>query len=535
MDFNDYLRVLRRGLPLILVCALMGLAFALLTMPEEREVAATTSYQAEAALLLAANSTVPASYVLLYSEEDELHSRVAERLEYPGGAPAVASFVSVVKSETDPLILITAIGRMSGQEAADLANGFADELMSYIAEKETASNQAQSDALEKALVQVQTDLEQAEKRVRDTPNSPILQAQRDALKQRYSATYQQLITTLGTAPGQNLSSFKTADAVTVTSGGFTIPVDARSRIVLFGGLAVLLGLVAVLVVERVDPRMRTRGDMERGFGMATLAVVPRLPDGAGDTAPLAVREPGAVEVNVFRGLRSALHSVTPTFLTADEAAPAQGRPAVGNRVLLVTAAHAGAGVTTTVANLVAAVADTGVTTMAVDAHLREPDLTTQLDGGPTGLVDVVTRTAGPDPAPDLADVRGPSCIPGADVIGAGTAGVYRGADPQVVRTVVEAARRHAEITVIDGEPLLEGVQSLDLLPFVDGVVIVARAGRTTREDAARVASILTQLQAPCLGLVVVDAPPRLASWRDAIFQRGSSDTVAGPVEQLERV
>ena len=68
----------------------------------------------------------------------------------------------------------------------------------------------------------------------------------------------ELITTLGAAPGQNLSTFKTAEPVTGQFGRVHGPgATSDARILLFGGLALLLGLVAALVIERFDPRMRT--------------------------------------------------------------------------------------------------------------------------------------------------------------------------------------------------------------------------------------------------------------------------------------
>jgi len=56
--------------------------------------------------------------------------------------------------------------------------------------------------------------------------------------------------------------------------------------------------------------------------------------------------------------------------------------------------------------------------------------------------------------------------------------------------------------VLDAPPLLGFAEPLEMATAVDGVVVVTRAGQTTRKAVASVLAILTRLRANTLGIVL---------------------------------
>ena len=54
----------------------------------------------------------------------------------------------------------------------------------------------------------------------------------------------------------------------------------------------------------------------------------------------------------------------------------------------------------------------------------------------------------------------------------------------------------ADVVLLDTAPLLVVSDASELLPAVDAVIMVARAGRTTREAARRSRSCSTELASP---------------------------------------
>jgi Mrp family chromosome partitioning ATPase len=68
--------------------------------------------------------------------------------------------------------------------------------------------------------------------------------------------------------------------------------------------------------------------------------------------------------------------------------------------------------------------------------------------------------------------------------------------------ILEEARQTADVVLVDAEPLLAGGDAAYLLPEVDAVLLVARTGKTTVDEAERTAELLERLDAPVTGLAL---------------------------------
>lgn len=162
-----------------------------------------------------------------------------------------------------------------------------------------------------------------------------------------------------------------------------------------------------------------------------------------------------------------------------------GRP---RRVLLVTSPGKGDGKTVTTANLALTMAQEFNRRIAlVDADLREPGLHTLL-GLPRspGLSDVLSGTV----ALDEALVELPEF--NLTVLPAG------GADDKPAEQLGSTAMRHAldalrtrfDRVLVDVPPILPLADVSVVAPQVDGVLLVVRAGATTRPDIERALSVV---------------------------------------------
>jgi non-specific protein-tyrosine kinase len=84
---------------------------------------------------------------------------------------------------------------------------------------------------------------------------------------------------------------------------------------------------------------------------------------------------------------------------------------------------------------------------------------------------------------------------------------------------LEEARKLADIVLIDTPPLLMASDAAHLMGDVDSVLVVARAGKTTAEQAERVRDLLERLGAPVVGLALNEA-------RDIPLPRGRGPLAA---------
>jgi Mrp family chromosome partitioning ATPase len=74
------------------------------------------------------------------------------------------------------------------------------------------------------------------------------------------------------------------------------------------------------------------------------------------------------------------------------------------------------------------------------------------------------------------------------------------------RKVIEVARRHFDVILLDTAPLLTTNDAVEVLSEADLVVVTCRYGRTKREQAELASELLERLSAPVVGVVFVESP-----------------------------
>ncbi len=169
------------------------------------------------------------------------------------------------------------------------------------------------------------------------------------------------------------------------------------------------------------------------------------------------------------------------------------------RSLLVTSAAPSEGKTTTAANLAAAHAEQGLRTLLIDGDLRRPSVHRNFNiSSAVGLSNALLGEISWRDA--VQTING---VPDLDVLAAGPPS--RRAGDLVGRGIVElleAATSEYDLVILDAPPLLGFAEPLQMATAVDGVIVVARAGQTSRKSVATVLATLNRLRAKVVGLVL---------------------------------
>lgn len=509
----------------VLACLLLTGAGAALVLPDAPEQQAPTfsTWAATATLLREPESTANLAYTRLLMRRGDLPAVIAEVLGTGESGPALAARVDVTVDDSVGTIAITAVGS-SPDEVERVVNTYAAETIAWFDAQATAETQADLAGLQQQLDQLAATLIELDRQVRETPDDSLLRARQESTRNQYEAALTQRSVLLHSA-GKSYGLRLLEPGVALEQGvrGIAPPADPRHRLLLGMTAGGLLGALLALALDRFDVRVRTRGEVQDLVGAPVIAEVRRLTTRERRATVLPVSaNPGSDVAEAFRTVRSAL-----TLLPARSVGAADpGREVVHDpptRTLLVVSARAGEGKTTTVANLAATVAAAGRSVIAVDADLHNPSLWRHLGALPgRGLADLAA--AQPDgPVAEVASLLTATRVPGVRLLNAGSADHFAAVNPARLPLVLQDLRALADVVVVDVAPLLTSSDALDLLRGVDSVLVVCRAGRTTRDQLSHLTEVLGRTRVPVLGAVLVGS----GSNRVALLSRGSESVGRG--------
>jgi succinoglycan biosynthesis transport protein ExoP len=267
--------------------------------------------------------------------------------------------------------------------------------------------------------------------------------------------------------------------VDVVSGPTLAAAPVSPDLKRFLALGLLAGLVlgALLAVLRdlLDVTVRSAGAAAELVGAPTLAVVDDDHEVRG-------------RAESIRQLRTNL-----AFLRG------AGQPATGADVVVVTSALGGEGKTTTALDLARSTAEAGERVLLVEADLRRPTLGTALGlaSGP-GLSDVLAGQV------EVAAAVRPGGVDGLSVLPAGSVPPNPAellSSPRMA-DVVAALRSGFDRVLLDATPLLPVTDAVVCAGLADGVLLVVRWGRTSRDEVSEAVTMLEQVHAPVLGSVL---------------------------------
>lgn len=180
----------------------------------------------------------------------------------------------------------------------------------------------------------------------------------------------------------------------------------------------------------------------------------------------------------------------------------------GIRSLLVTSTVPGEGKSTTAVYLAISSAAQGHSTLLIDADMRRPSLHRILGVTPgMGLSNVLSgEISWTDAIVKLENHPNLHVLPAGPASGQAPDLVARG-----LQSLVDTAIQEYGLVVIDSPPFLNFAEPLRMSTMVDGVLLVAVAGETSRHAVSSVLATLKRVRANIVGLVLNKVTKNLMS------------------------
>jgi capsular exopolysaccharide synthesis family protein len=263
---------------------------------------------------------------------------------------------------------------------------------------------------------------------------------------------------------------------------------------LFGGLA--MGVALAFFRESIHQTVDTEDQVESALLTPSLASVPRWnapakkalkPSKSGPSTQdgvLMLAQPHSHAAEAFRTLRACLQQMD-----------SNGRP----KVIMVTSAMHAEGKSTTSLNCAVALAQQGARVLLVEADLRKPVLKKRLSVGTSDGLSTLLKggapTTIPAPVPSIPNLwvvpAGPEPSNPAELLGS-----------TGMTALIAKWRVEFDCVVIDTPPVLQASDALAISGQCDSILLVVRAGVTTKRSLARVRSLFMHTYAPLTGVVL---------------------------------
>jgi succinoglycan biosynthesis transport protein ExoP len=254
-------------------------------------------------------------------------------------------------------------------------------------------------------------------------------------------------------------------------------------------LGLFIGLVAAFIRERVNDRLRGRGDLEETIGAPVMTQIPAVPAWRNRADPhlVTIETPKSPAAEAYRTLR------TSVLVTAAQQ---------GIKTLMVVSAVAGEGKTTTASNLAVVLAQADKRVVLISADLRRPRLHDYFGLPPSdrGLSEVLSGSRRPWEALRSGKVENLWIMSSGKISEQPTELLQS----EAMRELLTDQREVVDFILIDCPPVLAVADALVLVPMVDGVLYVADAQTTPRGAVLQARAQLDQVGAQIVGAVLND-------------------------------
>ncbi len=268
-------------------------------------------------------------------------------------------------------------------------------------------------------------------------------------------------------------------------------------------LALALGLVAGCAIatarRSLDTTVKTADELRELTGAPLLGSVPYEPNCT--VKPLITQAPSGPRAEALRKVRTSLQ-----FLNANQP----------HKVILVTSAMPGEGKSVTACNLAIALAQAEKRVLLIDADLRRPAVANYL-GLPNilGLTSVLFGEASVGQAVQrwgkgLLTVLASGPLPPdpANLLGS-----------QRLRALLDEFRSSYDAVIIDAPPMQPVADAAATAAACDGVVLIARPGRTKQEQIRSAVNGIRTVEASILGTVLNMTPRTISASNEYYYPR----------------
>ena len=499
MEIRHYFRILRRWWWLLLAATLLAAGGSYLASRSQPRIYSSrarvmvgTSIQSRNPDWVAINTAeqLAQTYAELATTRPVLQG-VIDNCGLQTTPDVLRGMISVKPTQGTQILDITVVDTDPNRAAA-IANAVAEELIRQSpGGSESPEAGIRRDA-EEQLRDLKSRIDFAKEEVRNLEAAILqedsaraiaeLKNRRDLLQQQiaqWQATYAQLYTAYTGNQANTLTLVEPA-----TPNYTPIGPQTSTNVLLAGAIGALLAVGAILLLEYLDDTVKSGDEVAELTGLPFLGQIPRVREKVAEQL-LTQREPRSAFSESFRTLRTNLQ-----FSGFD-------RPL---RTILVTSPQPTEGKSTVVANLGVVLAQAGRRVIVVDTDLRRPILHhifgqnndwgltgalfgegNRTDDGllPTGVENLSFLPSGPLP-PNPSEILG----------------------SQRMGDFLAHLQEQADVILLDSPPLLTMADASILAARVDGVILVADAGRTRREALKKAAEALRRIGAHVLGVAL---------------------------------
>jgi capsular exopolysaccharide synthesis family protein len=259
------------------------------------------------------------------------------------------------------------------------------------------------------------------------------------------------------------------------------------------GTGVGLGLVFLLAF--LDDKVKSAYDIESTLGIPLIGIVPHIFSiDAQEKARIAADEHDKHAVEAFRSIHSTLklneESRNAKVILSTSTIPSEGKTFVSTNTAITFAAH-------------------GERTIVVDADLRMPNVAKGLDiSGKTGMIQYMAGDI------SLDDAIQKEYLPNLDILAAGgsTKSPTQLLSSERFTNMVHELRLRYDRVFIDTPPVATVSDALNILPLVDGVILVIRFNMVKRKTAGVNLKRLRESNVPIFGAVLNNLNTHVAGY-----------------------
>jgi capsular exopolysaccharide synthesis family protein len=431
---------------------------------------------------------------------------------------------------------ITELNRQLAEQRAIYKDGYrtVERIKAQIAPLESALDQARGDVLKRIHNEYDESVRKEDLLTTDYASQRaivtgegskaiqynILKREVDSNRQLYDAMLQQL-KEASLASALRASNIHVVDPAVPPGGPYKPDRRSSTMLGMLSGLFLAVGFV--IVRERADRSIQDPGETPLFLNVPELGVIPAdetssrvrmrfgggtklLSEAAKDKTGKEVAQRGKVELISWQHKPSVVaESFRATLVSIMFSGDNESRP----RVLVVTSGNPSEGKSTVVSNLGIAIAEVNQRTLLIDADLRKPrihdifnlkndrglsELLRSKDPVSTFLEGVIQETH----IPDLY------VLPSGTATASATSLLYSNRMPELI----EKLRTEFETILIDTPPMLHIPDARVLGRMVDRVVLVMRAGKTTRAAALAARQRFSEDGTKVLGTILNDWDPK---------------------------
>jgi capsular exopolysaccharide synthesis family protein len=499
VELRDYVRVLRARKWLILVSVIVvtlgAIGLSLRQEPTYSAVAEIVVAQQNTGLTTLGVAQPDASYQPgrdeVQTQVEVIHSRriaslVLEELNSNTTIDSLLQRVTVSADTGTNVVSIAAIDS-SAARAATIANLFAEKYIAWSRDNQRASIQAAAADVEQRLAQAKMQISQLDDTASGSNAATADRVESEAARSLY-VTLADRLEELRIA--EQLTTGKGSILATAVPDPSPSAPDHRRDATLGLALGLLVGLGIAFGVEQLDTRIKSADDAGAVSGLPVVARIP-LEKGVGKEKRkhlTLLDRPDSPAAEAYRMLRNNLD-----YLNIDK----------DIKAVLVTSAAPREGKSTVAANLAVVLSQAGhkVMLVACDFHVAGMEQFLQLS--PTaGLSDVLAGTWNVSQVAQKPE--------GYDHLWVLAAGPLPPNPTELLRSaamgrLMADLRGLVDWVILDSAPVLATAEAAAVVRWVDGVLLVTRAGVSERDALRASCEQLRSVGARILGLAVVAA------------------------------